>query len=49
MSSETLLVHVHIPFRLSSKHHETRNFSSSQVVIHLEMFVVVPSASHDTI
>ena len=46
---KTLLVHVHIPFRLSSKHHETKNFSSSQVVIYLEMFVVVPSASHDTI
>jgi hypothetical protein len=46
---KTILVHVHIPFRLSSKHHESRNFPSSQVVIHFEMFIVVPSTSqHDT-
>jgi hypothetical protein len=42
------LLHVNMTFRLCSKHHETRNLSSSQVVIHLLMFIV-PSASHDTI
>jgi hypothetical protein len=42
-----LLVHVNRLFRCS-KHHEKRNFSSSQLVIHLEIYIV-PSASHDTI